>query len=126
MICATQSFSLEVNYMAATVPMQGYDEGKLVEVGKTGRAREGQPRDSPDRLGAVKENGWMVEDDARGGAVHRVLTEDAVMYVLPKDVLILRLSLFIPNQAPFAIHRARSDLLKTDNHPCRRRLFLGG
>lgn len=79
MICAPQPFSLEVNHMVATVPMQGYDEGKLVDVGKTGRAREGQPRDSPNRLGAEKENGWMVEDDARGGAVHRVLNEDAVM-----------------------------------------------
>lgn len=84
MICAPQSFSLELNYMAATVSMRGYDEGKRAEAASRGPVRKDQSAHSPVRLGVEKEDGWMVAEGERGGAVHRVLNEEAIAYVLSK------------------------------------------
>lgn len=68
--------------MAAAVPMQGYDEGKLVDAQ---RALTGQGDEVLGGREGEKEDGWMVEDHDRGGAVHRVLDEAAIMQVLLKD-----------------------------------------
>ena len=70
--------------MAAAVPMQGYDEGKVVDVHKAVQGQGHQIMEGQEGLGVEKEDGWMVEDHERGGAVHRLLDEVAIMSVLLK------------------------------------------
>lgn len=84
MVCAPQTSSLELTHMAAAVPMQGYDEGKVVNVHKAVQGQGHQIMEAQEELGVEKADGWMVEDHERGGAVLRVLDEAAMMQVLLK------------------------------------------
>lgn len=67
--------------MAAAVSMQGYDEGKLVDAQKAVQGQGNQMMEGQEILGGEKEDGWMIEDDERGGAAHRVLDGEAIMQV---------------------------------------------
>ncbi|KAI5455195.1 hypothetical protein NCC49_000012 [Naganishia albida] len=76
---ATQGASIELNHIIAAVPMQGYDEGKIVDGQKSASSDVEQEPEDLGCLDAEMEHRWMVDDGEAGGAVHRVLDQAAMM-----------------------------------------------